>query len=96
MVNRAVAPDRVLPDALELAREMAEAAPIAVAGVKRALARSAAATLDDQLDFEAAEQARCFESRDVREGPRRCARRDGARASRVASRRNARRPARIE
>jgi enoyl-CoA hydratase len=68
MVNRAVAPERVLPDALALAQEIAEAAPIAVAGVKRALARSAAATLDDQLGFEATEQARCFESRDVHEG----------------------------
>lgn len=68
MVNRAVAPDRVVPDALELAKEIAEAAPIAVAGVKRALARSAAASLDDQLGFEASEQARCFESRDVGEG----------------------------
>ncbi|HVN38073.1 MAG TPA: enoyl-CoA hydratase/isomerase family protein [Myxococcota bacterium] len=68
MVNRAVARERVLPEAFELAREVAEAAPIAVAGVKRALARSAAATLDDQLGFEAAEQARCFESRDVHEG----------------------------
>lgn len=68
MVNRAVAQGRVLPEALELAREVAEAAPIAVAGVKRALARSAAATLDDQLAFEASEQALCFESRDVEEG----------------------------
>jgi enoyl-CoA hydratase len=68
MVNRAVAPERVLGDTLELAREVAGSAPIAVAGVKRALARSAAATLDDQLAFEASEQARCFESRDVHEG----------------------------
>ena len=68
MVNRAVAPERVLAEALELAREVAEAAPIAVAGVKRALARSPAATLDDQLAFEASEQALCFESRDVQEG----------------------------
>jgi enoyl-CoA hydratase len=68
MVNRACAPERVLPECLELAREVAEAAPIAVAGVKRALARSAAAGLDDQLQFEASEQALCFESRDVHEG----------------------------
>lgn len=68
MVNRAVARERVLPECLELAREVAAAAPIAVAGVKRALARSAAATLEDQLHFEASEQALCFESRDVHEG----------------------------
>ncbi len=68
MVNRAVAADRVLPEALELAREVAASAPIAVAGVKQALARSPSATLDDQLGFEASQQSRCFESWDVREG----------------------------
>ena len=39
-----------------------------MAGIKRALARSAGASLEDQLGFEAAEQARCFESQDLREG----------------------------
>jgi enoyl-CoA hydratase len=68
LVNRAVPAERVLPETLELAREIAAAAPIAVAGAKKALMRSEAATLDDQLTFEAAEQARCFESRDIREG----------------------------
>jgi len=68
LVNRAVAADRVLPESLELAREIAESAPIAVAGVKQALARSPLASLDDQLGFEAAEQGRCFETGDVREG----------------------------
>jgi enoyl-CoA hydratase len=68
MVNRAVAPERVLPEALELAREIAANGPFAVAGVKQALARSPLASLDDQLGFEAAEQARCFETRDLQEG----------------------------
>jgi enoyl-CoA hydratase/carnithine racemase len=68
MVNRACAPDRVLAECLELAREVAQAAPLAVAGVKRALVRSQTAALDDQLTFEASEQAVCFESRDVHEG----------------------------
>jgi enoyl-CoA hydratase len=68
MVGRAVAPEEVLEVTRALAKEIAAAAPIAVAGVKRALARSAQASLDDQLAFEASEQARCFESRDVREG----------------------------
>ena len=52
----------------ELAAEIAAAAPIANRGVKRALARSAGASLDDQLAFEAGVQAETFESEDVREG----------------------------
>jgi len=68
LVNRALPADEVLPAAQALAAEIAACAPAAVEGVKRALARSAGASLEDQLSFEAAEQARCFESRDLREG----------------------------
>jgi len=68
LVNRAVAPAEVLPAAHALAAEFAAAAPLAVRGVKRALRRTAEASLEDQLSFEAQEQAACFESRDVREG----------------------------
>ena len=68
LANRAVERDAVLPEALALAGEIATSAPLAVAGVKRALARSLDATLEDQLSFEAQEQAECFESRDVHEG----------------------------
>jgi enoyl-CoA hydratase/carnithine racemase len=42
--------------------------PGAVRGVKRALDRTLDASLEDQLSFEAHEQAICFESEDVREG----------------------------
>ncbi len=68
MVNRALEPEKVLPEALALAAEFAAAAPTANRGVKRALARSAAASLEDQLGFEAAEQSVCFETEDVQEG----------------------------
>ena len=68
LVNRAVAPAEVLPAAHALAAEFAAAAPLAIRGVKRALRRSSEASLEDQLSFEAQEQAACFESRDVREG----------------------------
>ncbi|MEE9607637.1 MAG: enoyl-CoA hydratase-related protein [Myxococcota bacterium] len=68
LVNRAVEPEAVVPTARELAQEIAGSAPLAVRGVKRTLARSAQATLEDQLGFEADEQAGCFESEDVREG----------------------------
>ena len=68
LVERAVASERVLPEARALAAAMAAAAPRAVRGAKRALARSATATLEEQLDFEAAEQALCYETRDLEEG----------------------------
>ena len=68
LVNRCVEPDQVLPVARALAQEIAGCAPLAVRGIKRALARSAQSSLEDQLGFEAGEQAVCFESRDVREG----------------------------
>ena len=68
LVNRAVENEAVVPTARALAMEIAANAPLAVRGVKRALARSQEATLEDQLSFEADEQAGCFESRDVHEG----------------------------
>ena len=68
LVSRAVAPAELLPAARALAAEIAAAAPLAVRGVKRALRRSEQASLEDQLSFEAAEQAACFESQDVHEG----------------------------
>jgi len=68
LANRAVAQEQVLPQAQQLAEEVAECAPLAVRAVKRALERSSTASLDDQLAFEAREQALCFESEDVHEG----------------------------
>jgi len=68
LVNRAVERAEVLPTALELAREMAASAPLAVRGAKQALARSLASSLDEQLRFEAEQQSRNYESADLREG----------------------------
>jgi enoyl-CoA hydratase len=68
LVNRAVAPEDVLPAAREMAAAFATNGPLAVQGVKRALARSPLASLEDQLDFEADVQARCFVSEAVHEG----------------------------
>ena len=63
-----VPPSDVLTTAREIAAEFATNAPLAVRGVKRALARSGNASLEDQLSFEAEQQAACFETEDVREG----------------------------
>jgi len=68
LVNRAVDGGAVLPEAMEMARAMALSAPIAVRGVKRALARSLDSDLAGQLDFEAHQQSLCCESADLGEG----------------------------
>jgi enoyl-CoA hydratase len=68
LVNRAVAAEAVLPEALELARSLALSAPIAVRGTKRALARSLDSDLAGQLDFEAHQQSCCCETADLGEG----------------------------
>jgi enoyl-CoA hydratase len=68
LANRCVEPEQVLQEAQGLAREIATCAPLANRAVKRALDRSLAATLEDQLSFEAHEQAGTFESEDAHEG----------------------------
>jgi len=68
LANRALPAAEVLTSAHATAREIADCAPRAVRGVKRALARSLEVRLGDQLDFEASEQALCFETQDVLAG----------------------------
>jgi enoyl-CoA hydratase/carnithine racemase len=68
LANRVLPAAEVLPAAQATAREIAASAPGAVRAIKRALARSEGASLEDQLQFEASEQARSFETRDAREG----------------------------
>ena len=68
LANRAVPRDEVLPVTLGIAAEIAACAPVAVRATKRSLGRSLDATLEDQLAFEASEQAITFESEDVHEG----------------------------
>lgn len=68
LVNRALEPDSVVAATRDLANEFASNAPAAVRATKRALARSFGATLENQLSFEAHEQAICFETQDAQEG----------------------------
>ena len=70
MVNRSLPGDEVLGEALGIARAIGECAPLAVRGTKRSLARTAVASLDEQLDTEAHEQSLCYESADLAEGLR--------------------------
>ncbi len=68
LVSRVVPAARLLEAAVALATTLAERAPLAVAAIKRAVRRGAAAGLDAGLGAEAAEFARIFESEDAREG----------------------------
>ncbi len=68
LVNRALPQGEVVAAARALAAEFAAAGPLANRAVKRALARSAGASLEDQLAFEAGEQAATLTSHDAREG----------------------------
>jgi len=70
LVSRALPQSDVLDSALALAEEVAASAPLAVRGVKRSLAASEQASLDEQLDAEAQEQSLCYESADLAEGLR--------------------------
>ena len=58
----------VLSATLAVAREIAGCSPVAIRSLKKGLAHSPGVDLDAQLDFEAAEQAVCFESEDMLEG----------------------------
>jgi len=68
LANRALPRAEVLGAASTAAAEIAGNAPLAVRSVKQALARSERVSLEDQLQFEASEQARHFESADAAEG----------------------------
>jgi enoyl-CoA hydratase/carnithine racemase len=58
----------VLPEALGVAGAIAASSPAAVRGARQALAQSFGASLEEQLAFEAARQAECFETSDLIEG----------------------------
>ncbi|HYG85006.1 MAG TPA: enoyl-CoA hydratase/isomerase family protein [Azospirillum sp.] len=67
LVDRCIAPDSLLDDARALAREMAEAPPLAVAATKAVLARGPAA-LDQMLGAELDQQTLLFSTEDFLEG----------------------------
>ena len=68
LANRAMPRESVLAEAQATAAEIAENAPLAVRAVKQALRRSESSSIEDQLQFEASEQAKHFESKDAQEG----------------------------
>jgi len=62
MVDRVVAADALVAETEKLARSFAAASPIAIAGIKRALAVSEHNDLRAQLELEAEHQLACFQS----------------------------------
>ncbi len=68
LVNRVVPADRLLDEAHELASRLAAGAPLAMGLTKRALNRSAEATLEESLEYEAGLQSIAGRSRDHAEG----------------------------
>jgi 2-(1,2-epoxy-1,2-dihydrophenyl)acetyl-CoA isomerase len=68
MVDRVVAAEALTDETTKLARAIALGPPLAIAGIKRALAASRTNTLHEQADLEAEHQAEAFLSRDAAEG----------------------------
>ncbi len=68
MVNRAVPASDLAPETERLAKRIAANAPVAVRGVKRGVYHGVGATLEDVFDYEATQQAKCFETADFAEG----------------------------
>jgi 2-(1,2-epoxy-1,2-dihydrophenyl)acetyl-CoA isomerase len=70
LANRVVPDGEVCTHAEAFARELASAAPLALAGTKRLLGQAAALGLAGTMSAEAKEQAKCIASSDFREGVR--------------------------
>jgi len=68
LVNRVVAADRLLEEAMTLANRLAEAAPLALALAKRGLNRALDTGLEEALEFEAQLQTIAGRSADHAEG----------------------------
>lgn len=68
LANRVVADGAVLDEAKAWARRLAEQAPIAMAGTKRALRASGSSSLEEILGIEARHQQECVTSSDFKEG----------------------------
>lgn len=68
IANRCLPTEEVLPAIMDVAREIASCSPTANRSLKKGLAHSPDVDLETQLDFEASEQAVCFETDDMLEG----------------------------
>jgi len=70
LVNRVVAPGRLVAETRALAERLAQAPPLAVRAIKQVLFGNDRAELERALEFEVQAQMRCFVSEDCGEGIR--------------------------
>ena len=70
LVNEVVAPERLMPRALEFADRLVRNGPLAVAAVKEAVLRTSGMELEAAYAVEAEISGRVTRSEDAREGPR--------------------------
>ena len=68
LINRVVADDEVLDNALEWAKSLAAKAPLGLAATKRAMRAAMSSSYDDAFRLEASLQSACLESDDFKEG----------------------------
>lgn len=68
LVNKVVAADELLAQALETAAAIAGNGPIAVHHIKRGIQKALHVTFDEMLDYDSHCQAECFLSQDIVEG----------------------------
>jgi 2-(1,2-epoxy-1,2-dihydrophenyl)acetyl-CoA isomerase len=68
IVERVVAADALADETAKLAQAIAQGPPLAIAGIKRALAVSRTNTLRAQVELESEHQIEAFRSRDAAEG----------------------------
>jgi len=70
IVSQVVAPEALMPAALDLARRIAAGPPVAIRLAKRAIYRNAETDLKSALEFETFAQNACRDTDDAREGIR--------------------------
>ena len=70
LVNRVVLADRLMPEAMALARRIAANGPLAVQAVKRTVRQATGRPLDSGYALEDEAKRRVLATEDAREGPR--------------------------
>ena len=68
MVNRAVEPERVMDEALELAGKIARGPAVPIRKMKDSIGDSFSRNLEETLTIEAGAQCECFKTEDLKEG----------------------------
>jgi 2-(1,2-epoxy-1,2-dihydrophenyl)acetyl-CoA isomerase len=68
IVSRVLAPEALLPEALEFASRLAHGPAVAIAEIKRSVLAARDMTLEQALARELGAQERCWSTRDAREG----------------------------